>query len=178
MNRFVIISGCSGGGKSTLIAELKQRGYSIVEEPGRRIVADLLATRQIDDLPWINLAAFAHRAIQLSLQDLQKASETDGWVFFDRGLIDAASALEYATRQPVVRYYAPIRFFPIVFATPPWEELFHPDSERQHLFAEALEEYDRLQEAYRSLGYILIELPRVSVAQRADFLLDQLEKMK
>jgi len=35
---FVIISGCSGGGKSTLLAELGRRGYAVVEEPGRRIV--------------------------------------------------------------------------------------------------------------------------------------------
>jgi predicted ATPase len=38
MERFVILSGCSGGGKSTLLAEFGRRGHSIVEEPGRRIV--------------------------------------------------------------------------------------------------------------------------------------------
>jgi predicted ATPase len=37
MNRFVVISGCSGGGKSTLLAELGRRGHAVVEEPGRRI---------------------------------------------------------------------------------------------------------------------------------------------
>ena len=31
MNRRVVISGCSGGGKSTLLAELKRRGFSAVE---------------------------------------------------------------------------------------------------------------------------------------------------
>ena len=38
MDRFVVISGCSGGGKSTLLAESGRRGYAVVEEPGRRIV--------------------------------------------------------------------------------------------------------------------------------------------
>jgi predicted ATPase len=33
MNRFVVISGCSGGGKFTLLAELGRRGYATVEEP-------------------------------------------------------------------------------------------------------------------------------------------------
>ena len=42
MDRFVVISGCSGGGKSTLLAELGRRGHSTVEEPGRRIVAQEL----------------------------------------------------------------------------------------------------------------------------------------
>ena len=36
----VVISGCSGGGKSTLLAELARRGYAVVEEPGRRIIVD------------------------------------------------------------------------------------------------------------------------------------------
>jgi predicted ATPase len=38
MEWFVILSGCSGGRKSTLLAELGRCGHSIVEEPGRRIV--------------------------------------------------------------------------------------------------------------------------------------------
>ena len=40
MNRFIILSGCSGGGKSTLLAELARRGFATVEEPGRRIVIE------------------------------------------------------------------------------------------------------------------------------------------
>ena len=45
MNRFVVISGCSSGGKSTLVVELGRRGYAVVEEPGRRIVKEELAVR-------------------------------------------------------------------------------------------------------------------------------------
>jgi hypothetical protein len=37
---FVLISGCSGGGKSMLLIELGRRGYATVEEPGRRIVKE------------------------------------------------------------------------------------------------------------------------------------------
>lgn len=32
---YVVISGCSGGGKSTLLSELAARGYHVVHEPGR-----------------------------------------------------------------------------------------------------------------------------------------------
>ena len=32
---YVVISGCSGRGKSTLLSELVRRGYSVVLEPGR-----------------------------------------------------------------------------------------------------------------------------------------------
>jgi len=40
MENFVTISGCSGGGKSTLLAELRRRGFVTIDEPGRRVVAE------------------------------------------------------------------------------------------------------------------------------------------
>jgi predicted ATPase len=61
MDRFVVISGCSSGGKSTLIAELGKRGYAVVDEPGRRIVKEELA-RGGSALPWVDGVAFARRA--------------------------------------------------------------------------------------------------------------------
>lgn len=49
--RFVVLSGCSGGGKSSLLAALARRGHAVVEEPGRRIVAE--ETRSGGSaLPW------------------------------------------------------------------------------------------------------------------------------
>lgn len=66
--QFVVISGCSGGGKSTLLAELRRRGHNVVEEPGRRIIARKLEAGG-SALPWIDAVAFARRAIEMSLQD-------------------------------------------------------------------------------------------------------------
>jgi predicted ATPase len=68
MDRFIILSGCSGGGKSTLLAELARRGFATVEEPGRRIVIE--ETRNGGTaLPWIDIEAFARRAIAMALED-------------------------------------------------------------------------------------------------------------
>jgi predicted ATPase len=53
MKSFVTISGCSGGGKSVLLAELRQRGFATIEEPGRRIVAEEIK-RGGRVLPWID----------------------------------------------------------------------------------------------------------------------------
>src|SRR5262245_63699753 len=72
MQSFVTISGCSGGGKSTLLQELARRGFATVAEPGRRIVAEELQ-RGGTALPWADAAAFARRAIEVSLADLTAA---------------------------------------------------------------------------------------------------------
>jgi predicted ATPase len=68
MDRFVVISGCSSGGKSTLTAELGRRGYAVIEEPGRRIVKEELATGG-SALPWVDGIGFARRAITMALAD-------------------------------------------------------------------------------------------------------------
>ena len=69
VNRFVVISGCSGGGKSTLLIELGQRGYATVQEPGRRIVKEEMLGAGLA-LPWVNEIAFAQRAVvEIALAD-------------------------------------------------------------------------------------------------------------
>jgi predicted ATPase len=101
VERFVVISGCSGGGKSTLIAELGRRGQAVVGEPGRRIVKEELASDG-SALPWVDGIAFSRRAITMALADRAAACSLDGWVFFDRGLIDAAAALQHLTGEPAL----------------------------------------------------------------------------
>ena len=104
MDNFVVISGCSGGGKSTLLAELARRGHAVVEEPGRRIVREELASGG-SALPWLDTTAFIRRAIAMALADRAAATDQTSWVFFDRGLIDAAAGLEILTGEPA----APLR---------------------------------------------------------------------
>jgi predicted ATPase len=173
MDRFVIISGCSGGGKSTLLAEMKRRGFAVVEEPGRRIIADELSGSGYA-LPWVNLSAFAERAVEMSLRDREKAKETSGLVFFDRGLIDAAAAMEHSTGQPILSAYVSKRYNQRVFLTPPWPEIYVTDAERRHSLQEAISEYERLVVAFTSLDYVVDVLPKVNVTKRADIIVERL----
>lgn len=165
-------SGCSGGGKSTLLSALKVRGYATIEEPGRRIVAQELATDGAA-LPWINMAAFARRAIAMALEDRERAKSLPGWVFFDRSLIDAATALQDATGDdtPLYDLKHQHRYHARVFLTPPWPEIYQQDAERQHDLAAAEEEYQRLLTTYPALGYEVVVLPKVSVEARVEFIL-------
>jgi len=169
----VVLSGCSGGGKSTLLAEMSRRGYAVVEEPGRRIVAEELAGEGAA-LPWIDPAAFARRAIAMALAD-RVVAPIEAWVFFDRGLIDAAVALEDLTGERVVEALGHAhRYHRMVFLAPPWAEIHVIDRERRHGLDEAVAEYERLQAAYPLLGYDVLVLPNRSVADRADFVLKAL----
>lgn len=173
-DRHVILSGCSGGGKSTLLAELARRGFEVVEEPGRRIVEEELRGEG-RALPWVDLAAFARRALEIADEDRRRMAGARGWVFFDRGLVDAAVAHQRATGEPAASVLARYdRCHPTVFLAPPWPEIFVKDGARQHGLADALAEYDRLVNAYADLGYTAVILPKASVTARADFVLEAL----
>ncbi len=172
MDNFVVISGCSGGGKSTLLEALGQLGHHVVEEPGRRIVREERAGGGAA-LPWVDPLAFARRAVRLALQDRAAAAKRSGLVFFDRGLIDAASALQAMTGKPyLTRLGERHRYHGNVFLTPPWPEIYVKDDERRHELDEALGEYERLCKAFPRLGYATHIVPKVSPLERAAFVLD------
>lgn len=178
MNRFVVISGCSGGGKSTLLAELGARGFSIVEEPGRRIVKQELEGEG-KALPWVDPAAFARKAIETAIADRVKAASNTGWTFFDRGLVDAAVALEHVTGEPTAgRLNGLHPYHSAVFMTPPWPEIYESDPERRHSVGDAVAEYERLSAIYPAIGYEVLLLPKVSVVERVAFILDNLDEAR
>jgi predicted ATPase len=173
--RYVVLSGCSGGGKSTLLAELQRRGHSVVDEPGRRIIKAELQSGGVA-LPWVDVAAFARRAIETSIADREAVSGLPGWVFFDRGLVDAAAALEHATGEPALETFGRShRYNDTVFLTPPWREIYIGDGERRHGLEDGIAEYERLERTYPRLGYRVVVLPKLDVATRADFVLAELK---
>jgi predicted ATPase len=113
-----------------------------------------------------------HRA---GLADRVAASRLEGWAFFDRGLVDAAAALQHLTGEPVLATLGGAhRYHWRVFITPPWRKIYLEDAERHHGFDAAVAEHERLVEAYASLGYKLVMLPKTGTAQRVDFIMHAL----
>ena len=171
--RFFLISGCSGSGKSSLLGELARRGYRTSDEPGRQIVKEQLSIGG-DALPWENAAKFIDHVIARAIHQMIVAARSDGVVFFDRGIVDAVTALEQM-QVPIAPHY--LRALELyghnrkVFLSPPWPEIYRTDSERRHAFADAAREYTALEEAYTRRGYDIVILPKLDVAARADFVL-------
>lgn len=172
-DRFVVITGCSGGGKSTLLAELARRGFTVVPEAGRQIVREQDWTGG-DALPWTAPARFAELAVSRCVQGLISVAREPGPVFFDRCPVDQLAGL---VRQglpippTIAGAVARCRYNSLVFVAPPWPEIFGTDAERRHGLDEALAEYGPLRAAYARLGYRLVDLPKTDVAARADFVL-------
>ena len=93
----------------------------MVLEPGRRIVRQELVQNG-EALPWVDMEAFARRAVKLAWDDLRNIRSLKGRVFFDRGLIDAAVALKRAAGiELAVTLEGMPQFHSSVFIAPPWK---------------------------------------------------------
>ena len=174
--RAVVITGCSGGGKSTLLAELARRGHRVFPEAGRQLVKELDWIGG-DASPWTAPAKFAELLLSRALHQRILATQDEGLAFFDRSVVEPLSGLE-RLGLPVPDHFRKAaevcRYDETVFVAPPWPELFQGDAERRHGFDEALAVYGPLTASFRRLGYRLVELPKASVSERADFVLGAL----
>lgn len=175
-HHYVVLSGCSGGGKSTLLQELGRRGYRIFEEPGRQIIKEQNAIGG-SAVPGGDVGLFAELLVSRSINRMIEAADTKAFVFFDRAIVDVVSHYE-SVGDPVPAHFEKaaqnFRTNTKVFLVPPWPEIFRNDEERRHSFEDALAAYQMLAVTYGRLGYAPVIIPKVSVSDRADFVLREL----
>ncbi len=178
MSRFIILTGGPGSGKSTLLATLATAGFLCKPEAGRAIIrqqAEIGGT----SLPWSDPSAFAELMLSWDIRSYCEARNSQGDVFFDRGIIDVLGYLRLA-ELPIPHHIARAarlyRYEREVFIAPPWREIFAQDAERKQDFAEAESTYRVMAETYSELGYRLIALPLASVADRVNFVRETLGK--
>jgi predicted ATPase len=173
-HRFTIITGGPGAGKTSLIDELRRRGYPGTREAGRAIIADQVliggrATHAAD------AALFAELMLAWEMRSYRMAQDDEGTaVFFDRGIPELTGYMRMIGRPVPAHMETAARVFryrPTVFVAPPWPEIYAKDTERRQDFAEAVATCDAVRAAYVSHGYEPVDLPLAPVAERADFVL-------
>lgn len=172
--RRVLMTGCSGAGKSSLIGELAKRGVTVAREPGVRVIR-LEARTGGSGVPWDDALRFAKLCLKMATADWEAARA--GLTLFDRGVFDAALHLESLGQADAARDY--LTRFPYdteVFVAAPWQALFNNDTERRHSFEAAVAEYDSIRAGLTRLGYKAVEVPQVPLAERANWLEDRLIK--
>ena len=168
-----VITGGPASGKTTLISALGEAGYRCSVEAGRRIIKEQMAIEG-RALPWIDPLLFAEMMLMLDIEAWRALSPPGAPAFFDRGIPDTIGYLTLE-RHPVpghmMRAARLFRYQPRVFICPPWPEIFAQDTERRQTLDEARRTYDAMVGVYSSLGYDLLEVPRLPVAERARFVL-------
>lgn len=169
----VVITGGPCSGKSTLIAELKRRGFSVIEEIARSILEETGAPLTLEDKE------------RLQLQIIRKQKELESKIkyldilFLDRGLLDVRAycnlLLGYVPQE--VLDITNLSSYQAVFIL---EQLpFINDGLRlEKSNEEAKKIHFALLKAYKSQGYFTITVPVMPLNERVNFILSQVQNMK
>jgi predicted ATPase len=178
-NLFVVTGG-PGCGKTTVLLELQRHGFPFASEVARQIIQEQVVSGG-KALPWQDRALYTRLMLKRSIESYEQHTPAVATTFTDRGIPDTLTyarliglADDFAIRQACEEY----RYAPLVFVAPPWEVIYKTDNERKQDFAEAVRTHELNAGVYRECGYELVELPLVSVAARADFIVCQLQLVR
>lgn len=171
----VVITGGPGAGKTTLLAELAAMGYTTVEESARAIITERLANG-LSRRP--EPALFAREILRRDIQKYLEQAHIRNWVFFDRGVIEALAMVQEVSPLPADELHAMLAEYPFhrsVFILPPWESIYTTEAERDQTFADAVNVHRRIVQWYTTCGYALLDVPRFSARERANYVLGILD---
>ena len=125
-------------------------------------------------LPWKDPRAFQREILDRRIRFHQSVKPGD-LAFCDRGIPDQLAFAQYkgfgsppALLKAVEQYV----YAPVVFVAPPWPEIYTVDSVRTESFDEACAIHQFVCDVYAGLGYELAEIPRGSVQERVQFILN------
>ncbi len=172
------ISGGPGAGKSTLLKALRVSGFYCSDEVSRQLIQEQVSLNS-RCLPWIDLRCFANLALGRMVAEHQRASIGTGIAFFDRAIPDIIAYLRVGGLPVDESFYGAVERYSyqqLVFMAPPWEAIYVNDEERWQTFAEATALYQALVDMYQSLGFTIVTLPKVSVAERVAFVLTAIQQ--
>jgi predicted ATPase len=171
-NNFYVITGGPGGGKTSLLNFLASKGYPYVPETAREIIKQRLS-QGLQPRP--DAASFAQQMFFKDFENYISKADTTSLLFFDRSFLDSAYLLynsDMNTYEKIKSTHLSHRYNQKVFITPPWEEIYSNDNERDQTFEEAIEVCNNLHRWYELHKYDVIIIPNDTIENRANFILD------
>ncbi len=180
-NHLYVITGGPGVGKTTLLNAMQAKGFFIVPEEARRIIQQQMQING-QGLPWKNKVLYARLMLEASLETYKRIiGNAHSNIFFDRGTLDAICYMRMQNIPISNQINNLVKRHPYnskVFILPPWEEIYATDNERMQTLEEAVFTYHQMKQTYLEYGYEIIEIPKISVENRCEFILKQLHLVK
>ncbi|PKP26618.1 MAG: ATPase [Bacteroidetes bacterium HGW-Bacteroidetes-2] len=172
----IVLTGGPGTGKSSIITKLESYGYPCLEEISRKITLQAKA-EGINQLFLEKPLLFSQLLLDgRILQYNEGQKHENNFVFYDRGMHDVVAYLDYFQTEYPKGFQNACKQHPydLVFILPPWEEIYIQDNERYENFEEAKKIHNYLERTYKNYAYIPIEVPRLTLEARVEFILEKI----
>lgn len=170
-----VFTGGPGAGKTAVIEALEQKGYPCIPEVARQIIRQQVASEGAG-VPWKDMHLYTQLMQEQTIAVFDMAPAVSaGPCFFDRGLPDVichAQLNNLAVDEQLKNATYQLRYNQQVFLFPPWQEIYETDAERKQNFETAIATYEMLKDVYRKYDYVLVEVPKMSITDRAAFILE------
>ena len=176
MQQKIVLIGGPGTGKTTVLNDLKKRGFFCLEEVSREVI--LKAQKQgIEQLFLKEPLLFSKMLLEGREEQFIFADKSNkDVVFFDRGLPDVHAYMNYFKTEYPSYFLEKCKKYKYtkVFHFSPWKEIHTTDNERYETFEQSSTIDSFLLKAYKSLNYTIINVPFGTVKERTDFILNSL----
>ncbi len=173
----VVIIGGPGTGKTTIIDTLKSMGHCCYPEISREVTLE--AKKQgIEQLFLEKPLLFSELLLEGRKKQFESAKkEAHEIVFLDRGIPDVLAYMHYIgdSYPSFFDLACKEHTYSSIFILPPWEDIYESDNERYENFEQAQLIHNHLVETYEKYGYSIIEVPKDTVENRIDYILNALQ---
>ncbi len=172
----ILFIGGPGTGKTSVLNALKTKGFRCFEEVSRQVTLEA-QKEGITQLFLKEPLLFSQKLLQGRIAQFESACQAaEPFCFLDRGIPEIAAYMAYKSEEipPEFKKAAKKHRYDAVFIFPIWEDIYTSDSERYESLEEAKEIHQFIKKSYEDLGYRLIEIPKMNVVERADYILKKI----
>ena len=179
----IVITGGPSVGKTSLVEHLKSLEYICFPEVIREFTIEETENKTTEDLK-SNPIVFADDSLLFNQRLMAGRSgqykesqqlDTD-YIFFDRGLPDVLAYMDFFDQSydEAFTKVCEDMAYDMVFILPPWETIFALDGERYESYEELIQLNECLTERYTHFGNTPIVVPKATVDERVQFILNKL----
>jgi len=146
-----IITGGPGFWKTSIITELKKRGFKHVGESSRKLINKLKLKEGKD--PRENREKFQNLIVKEKIKDF--FNNNQDIIFFDRGMPDEIAYSVFYKHKPTNECitFCENHKYNKVFITPPWKEIYKNDDLRNESYQNAIKLHNIIVKTYKNLNY-------------------------
>lgn len=178
----IVVTGGPSTGKTSVIQKLEEMEFSCMEEIIRAMTAKEKKEVVFKTNPIVSVTdplKFNLKILGGRIEQYQLAKEkNDEIIFFDRGIPDVLAYMDCFGQYYGQEFKSACQLYryDFIFLMPPWREIHIEDEQRFETYEESLRIHDCLKNTYETFGYTLIEVPKLSIEKRIDFILQNLDE--